>query len=116
MERHEQGSSIKRKLRGIELKQMAELPVHIFKVWVPAMIKASLQAPKEFLASGLWTVNDIKQLQTQNWKIMSLVKQGSTDIDSARTYIQAHTIGKVEQRHAFALLGQLDLIRFCLRL
>ena len=116
LERHEQGSKIKRKLKGIELKQMAELPVHIFRLWIPAMVKASLQAPKEYLANGLWTVGDLNQLKNQTQKIMPLVKQGTADMDSARTYIQAHTIGIVEQRRASALLGQLDLIRFFLRL
>ena len=93
---------------------MSELPVHVFKTWVPAMVKASMQCPKEFLANELWTVSDFNQLKSQNPKIMTEVKLGSADIDSARSYMQAHTVGKNEQRHALAILGQLDLHRFCL--
>ena len=114
LEQFEQSCTHKKELRGVEFKQMAELPVHVFKTWVPAMIKASMQCPKEFLASGLWSVGDFNQLRSQNPKIMTAVTQGTADIESARSYIQAHAVGKVEQRHALAILGKLDLHLFCL--
>ena len=121
LEQFEQSCTQKRKLRGVEFKQMAELPVHVFKTWVPAMLKASMQCPKEFLASGLWTVSDFNQLKSQSPKIMSAVKLGSADIESARSYVLAHTVFAVEQQHAFAIafvsrVASLELPHVCIHI
>ena len=50
-----------------------------------------------------------------NSDLMPEVMKGSEDMQSAREYVEAHCLGKVEKRIAYEVLGQLDQIRFLLQ-
>ena len=108
IERWEQSNQIKRKLKGADLKQMAGLPVHKFRKWVPAMLKASIVAPKEFLQTGLWTAADFSSLKSGNPKIMAKVNEALEDINSAHAYVDAHVRDKMDDQDMFVTISTLE--------
>ena len=54
-------------------------------------------------------------MTAQTNDIMPLVMKGTEEMQSAREYVEAHCLGKMEKRIAYEVLGQLDQIRFLLQ-
>ena len=116
LELFEKVSSQKRNLKGAELKMFADLTaVSRLKAWVPACIKACMKCPKEYLQKGLFSHADISKLSREAKDLMPEVLKGTEEMQSAREYVEAHCLGKVEKRIAYEVLGQLDQIRFLLQ-
>ena len=108
IERWEKLNTIKRKLKGSDLKQLAFLPVQRFRTWVPAMLKATIVHPKEFLATGLWTAADLTSLKNKNARLMGLIDLALEDINAANAYVDAHARDKVEEGEIFIATSTLD--------
>ena len=93
VETFERTRKMKRQLRASDLKALGEAYFDANRVWVPAIVKAMIAAPKSYAETGLLTPTELKALSYKDGqKFGKAIKEASEYMVSAHEFLQAHLV------------------------